>query len=103
MSAATTPIAVEQAGPDSLRIRWNDAHESVYPVRLLRLACMCAHCIDEHSGEPRLDPEKVPDDVRPVRIKPVGRYALQFDWSDGHDTGIYSFEHLRRLCPCCRD
>jgi DUF971 family protein len=33
-------------------------------------------------------------------VQPVGRYALQFSWSDGHDTGIYSYALLRRLCQC---
>ena len=98
---ATTPASIAQAGPDSLRIVWHDGHESVYPVRLIRLACRCAHCIDERTGEPLLRPERVPADVRPVRISPVGRYALAFAWSDGHDTGIHTFEHLRELCPCC--
>jgi ATP-binding protein involved in chromosome partitioning len=96
-----TPTQVAQAGPDTLRIVWNDGHESLYPVRLLRLACRCAHCIDEHTGRPILRPDSVPSDVRPVRISGVGRYALAFAWSDGHDSGIYTFESLRALCPCC--
>ncbi|MBW2280219.1 MAG: DUF971 domain-containing protein [Deltaproteobacteria bacterium] len=99
MSDETTPKQIEQAGPDALRILWADGHECLYPVRLLRLACRCATCIDEWSGKPLLDEAGVPDDVRPERIAPVGRYALRFDWSDGHDTGIYTFEVLRALCP----
>ncbi|HTO51852.1 MAG TPA: DUF971 domain-containing protein [Myxococcota bacterium] len=95
------PLSIAQAGPDALRIVWKDGHESVYPVRLLRLACRCAHCIDEHTGRPILRPDSVPADVRPVRISGVGRYALAFSWSDGHDTGIHTFESLRELCPCC--
>ena len=101
MDDATTPGAIEQATEDALRIQWRDGHESVYPVRGLRLACRCARCIDERTGEPLLDPRGVSDDVRPVNIKSVGRYAIQFVWSDGHDTGIYTFEHLRAMCPCC--
>jgi DUF971 family protein len=42
----------------------------------------------------------VPEDVKPVRIDPVGRYAIHIAWSDGHTSGIYSFEHLRSICPC---
>jgi DUF971 family protein len=95
------PTSIAQAGPDRLRIVWKDGHESLYPVRLLRLACRCAHCIDEHTGQPILRPDSVPADVRPVRISGVGRYALAFAWSDGHDSGIYTFESLRALCPCC--
>ena len=97
MSSIPVPTAVEQAGPDALRIRWNDGVESVYAVRELRLACRCAHCIEETSGRPLLDPTHVPADVRPQRIHSVGRYALQFAWSDGHDSGIYTYEYLRQL------
>jgi ATP-binding protein involved in chromosome partitioning len=97
MGSLPTPTAIEQAGPDALRIRWADGVESLYPVRELRLACRCAHCIEEMTGRPLLDASQVPADVRPVRIQSVGRYALQFAWSDGHDTGIYTFEHLREL------
>ena len=96
-------MKIEQAGPKELRIAWQDGHESLYPVRLLRLACLCAHCVDEHTREKLLDHAKVPEDVHPQSIRGVGRYALQFSWSDGHDTGIYAFEHLRSLCPCCQD
>ena len=44
-----------------------------------------------------MDPDRVPDDVRPLRIEGVGRYALQIAWSDGHDSGIYPFRRLRAL------
>jgi ATP-binding protein involved in chromosome partitioning len=97
MSDAPAPTAIEQAGPDALRIRWSDGVESLYPVRSLRLACRCARCVEEMTGRPLLDETGVPPDVRPVRIRSVGRYALQIDWSDGHSTGIYSFEYLRQL------
>jgi len=103
VNPATTPVAIEQAAADLLRIRWQDGHESVYPVRTVRLACRCARCIEETTGVPLLDPATIPEDVRPVSVQGVGRYALQFVWSDGHDTGIYPFEHLRGLCPCCSE
>jgi ATP-binding protein involved in chromosome partitioning len=96
-SLACTPTRIAQKGRDTLAITWSDGAESAYDVRALRLACACASCVDEWSGQPRLDPDSVPDDVKPTHIRPVGRYAIQIDWSDGHDTGIYSFERLRRL------
>jgi ATP-binding protein involved in chromosome partitioning len=99
-AANVAPRAMKQAGPAELAVSWNDGHESVYPVRLLRLACRCANCMDESSGAPLLDPARVAKDVRPVVINPVGRYGVQIQWSDGHATGIYTFEHLRSLCPC---
>jgi len=96
-SPSTTPREIRQKSPTELAIHWEDGVESVYEVRGLRLACGCAECVDEWSGEERLDPASVPEDVHPRSIKPVGRYAIQVDWSDGHSTGIYPFERLRAL------
>jgi ATP-binding protein involved in chromosome partitioning len=92
-----TPQKIEQAGPDALRIAWADGATFVYPVRGLRLSCACAHCVDEWTGANLLDPDSIPDDIHPVAVQSVGRYALQIDWSDGHSTGIYTFERLREL------
>ncbi len=83
-----------------LGIEWSDGHKGRYPVRGLRQNCPCAACVDEWSGERRLKPDDVPLLIMLQDIEPVGRYALQFTWSDGHDTGIYSFALLRRLCQC---
>jgi DUF971 family protein len=94
---ATTPTRIAQRGPRALAITWADGVESVYDVRALRLACACAQCVDEWSGEGRLDPGAVPEDVHPLRIEGVGRYAIQIAWSDGHQTGIYPFRRLREL------
>jgi DUF971 family protein len=88
--------------PDAsqLRIVWMDGHTSDYPPRLLRLACACAGCVDEFTGARILVPDSVDPGVHPLAIHWVGRYAIQFDWSDGHSTGIFPFDYLRRLCPC---
>ncbi len=64
------------------------------------MACRCAHCEDEWTGERRLQAGSVPADIKLLESKPVGRYGLQFVWSDGHSTGIYTFERLRGLCEC---
>lgn len=95
--AGITPTAIRQAGPRTLEIVWADGHESRYDVRELRLACGCAHCIDEWTGAGRLDEAAVPADVHPLRIERVGRYAIQVEWSDGHASGIYPFRRLREL------
>jgi ATP-binding protein involved in chromosome partitioning len=92
-----TPTAIRQAGPRTLAIAWADGSETRIDVRELRLACGCAHCVDEWSGEERLDASSVPEDVHPLRIEPVGRYAIQIAWSDGHASGIYPFRRLREL------
>lgn len=96
-AAAYTPVEIAQRGSRGLAIRWSDGAESLLDVRALRLACGCAVCVDEWSGEERLDPASVPEDVHPLRIQPVGRYAIQIEWSDGHGSGIYPFARLRAL------
>jgi ATP-binding protein involved in chromosome partitioning len=93
----TTPSRIEQADPGTLAIAWADGVTSLFPVRALRLNCACAICVDEWTGASQLDPDTVPSDVQPLRLHSVGRYAIQIDWSDGHDTGIYTFERLREL------
>jgi len=99
MAASDThlPTRIEQHDAQTLAIGWADGAESLINVRALRLACGCANCIDEWSGQPLLEPESVPVDVAPRGIQPVGRYAIQIEWSDGHNTGIYPFERLRGL------
>jgi ATP-binding protein involved in chromosome partitioning len=91
----------EHIGPDEqgthLRIRWRDGQVTDLAPRTLRLACPCAGCVDELTGRRVLRPDDVPPDVHPMAIVHVGRYALRFDWSDGHTTGIYPFEYLRGL------
>ena len=96
------PTSLRQSGPLELEIAWSDEHLSRYPVVMLRRACRCAACIDEWTGEQILKEDQVPEDVKPLRLEPVGRYAIHIAWSDGHSTGIYTFDHLRRLCPCVK-
>jgi len=89
-----------QPSPREVRIVWRDGHESVYASYSLRLACPCATCVDELSGIRRLREESMSKDVHPLAMEPTGRYAIRFHWSDGHSTGIYTYEHLRALCRC---
>ncbi len=93
----TTPTRIAQQGPRELEIAWADGAVGRVEVRALRLACGCAVCVDEWSGEGRLDPATVPEDVHPVKLEAVGRYAVQIEWSDGHSSGIYPFVRLREL------
>jgi ATP-binding protein involved in chromosome partitioning len=80
---------------DGLLIEWEPgAPERFYPARPLRLACPCAACVEEMSGRPLLDPATVPADIRPVSLALVGAYGLRILWSDGHGTGIYTFDRL---------
>ncbi len=99
--STTTPAEIGPT-PDgaSLRIAWGDGHESIYRPFDLRMACPCAACVDEMTGRRLLTEELVDETVYPTRIEYVGRYALQFFWSDGHSTGIYPYDYLRRRCGC---
>ncbi len=97
---ALFPTELLQSGSDKLGIIWSDGHHSEYRVRMIRLACRCAGCVDEWTRERLLKDEDISLDIKPKKIETVGRYALGFLWSDGHDSGIYSFELLRSLCEC---
>ncbi len=91
------PVEISRAGEHDIKIRWKGGPETVYPARLLRMECPCAVCVDELSGVRRLQESMVPSDVHPAGIDPVGRYAIQIHWSDGHSTGIYTWERLHDL------
>lgn len=102
MTATPIPAAIHRAD-DAITITWNADHTGVYGARDLRLACQCAGCKEEMTGQALLDPTTVPADVSPVKVELVGAYAIKIVWSDGHDTGIYTYEYLLALCPCgCR-
>lgn len=95
--ARVTAVDIRREGDHALGIDWADGSASVIPLREIRLACGCAVCRDELTGAPLLNPETIPADIRAYRIAPVGNYALTFDWSDSHSTGIYPWEMLREL------
>jgi ATP-binding protein involved in chromosome partitioning len=94
-AAAGRPLALEH-DVTGLTIRWADGVRTI-DSRDLRLACRCASCRDEMTGKPILDPDKVPLDVVPTRIWSVGNYALGIAFSDGHQSGIYTFPVLRGI------
>jgi ATP-binding protein involved in chromosome partitioning len=78
-------------------ITWEDGKISRYPNRYLRSMCPCAQCVNETTGERMISIESIDPNVRLVSVSPVGRYALHFQWSDGHGTGLYSFDTLHKL------
>jgi DUF971 family protein len=96
-----------------VRIRWQDGHESVYSFDLLRKECPCALCNDQRSTQAAPGNLSLTvlsgsvlrlGEIQATEVKPIGRYAINFVWSDGHDSGIYSYNFLREACPCpiCR-
>lgn len=89
------PTQIIEESDSEISINWSDEKETKYNAFELRKACPCASCIDEWTGEKRLKDESVPNDINFSSIAIVGRYALNFHFSDGHDTGIFSFKFLR--------
>ncbi len=92
-----TPVNIYPIDDKTLGLEWDDGRKSTYSLRVLRGSCNCASCVDEVTGERIVFPEHIPESIRAIEARAVGRYALQFVWSDGHDSGIYTFEYLRRL------
>ena len=95
------PLSLKRDG-DALRIEWSDGVTTRAGWQTLRSNCPCAGCLEERAKPP--DPFKVLSAKElaagapaPVAMKPVGRYAYQIVWNDGHDAGIYTLEALRKL------
>jgi ATP-binding protein involved in chromosome partitioning len=95
-AAGVQPDEVQVQG-GAVLIRWSDGHVSRFDALGLRLACPCARCVDEVTRERRLDAGAVAPDVGVTEVRPVGRYAFQLLFTDGHGTGLYSFDQLRAL------
>ena len=111
---AVTPLKVRVLLSEGkgLEIDWADDHKSAWSFAWLREACPCAICNDERIKDGRKPGQAKPKPLlpmlapppRPTSAQAVGRYALQFNWLDGHTGGIYSWDYLRRVCQCteCR-
>jgi DUF971 family protein len=109
---AVTPlkVRVNKTEGTGVAIEWKDGHRSEWSFAWLRDACPCATCHEEREHSGRKPGEKKPKPqtllpmyeapARPVEITPVGRYAMKFKWTDGHESGIYSWDYLRRVCQC---
>ncbi len=81
----------------ALQIVWSDGQETDYPFDFLRNNCPCALCVDEWTGKRKFVSLLLPPDFRSLEINPVGNYAIQVSWSDGHNTGVFSFRRLQEL------
>jgi len=95
-----TPKIVKRVSPSQTDVTWNDNHVSSYPSWYLRENCPCASCVEEFTGKRIISSGSIPSTLERVDVSAVGKYALNFTWSDGHTTGIYTFDYLRQLCPC---
>jgi prepilin-type processing-associated H-X9-DG protein len=92
-------------------IAWADGHASHFDFPYLRENCPCATCNDERIKKESLGEASAAfrsspalpmfkPKARAQSATPVGQYAIQLSFSDGHSTGIYSYDHLRSICPC---
>ncbi|HEX3985706.1 MAG TPA: DUF971 domain-containing protein [Acidobacteriaceae bacterium] len=109
---AVTParVRVQQTSGEGLEILWKDGHRSHWSFAWLRNACPCATCHEEREARGREPGEAKPkpatllpmyqEPTRPVSSAPVGNYGISFQWNDGHGSGIYSWDYLRRHCGC---
>ena len=106
-----TDVKVHVSTGAGVDVVWSDGHTSHYDFPYLRDHCPCATCKDEREKKAAapFQPTGITSSVllpmyKPVAkaraAHPVGNYALQIDFTDGHTTGIYSFAYLREICPC---
>jgi DUF971 family protein len=106
-------IKVQVSTGAGLDVVWSDGHTSHYDFAYLRERCPCANCNDERTkkaafaasgGHTTPDAPSVLPMFKPKikarAAKAMGNYALQIDFTDGHSTGIYSYDYLRTICPC---
>ena len=96
------PSDLKLISPAELQIAWSDGAVLRYPVQHLRDNCPCAFCVEKRSAEkpPELLPVLSMAETQPTRIarmEPKGNYAYAIDFSDGHDTGIYTLDLLREI------
>jgi DUF971 family protein len=113
-SADPKSVKVNLTAGTGVDIEWTDGHRSHYSFPFLRDACPCALCNEEREKtgrEPGDSPQAAPGALpmfkaaaKPTSAEGVGKYAIKFNWNDGHDLGIYSWKFLREVCPCeeCR-
>jgi DUF971 family protein len=107
--ASTDPLHLAISKSKGMTIDWTDGHISRYTNEYLRDECPCATCTGAHGTEPQKSNYSAPDanpfqmykpKLRMDDVEEVGTYAIRIRWNDGHSTGLYSFDHLRHICPC---
>ena len=98
------PVDLHKSENRELLISWSDGKRQQIPFRVLRDACQCATCMDKKMKDPTepagMLPVLSPAQTLPLDIqamKPVGNYAYNIQFSDGHSTGIFTFDLLRSL------
>lgn len=80
-----------------LELTWDDGFTAQTPYRHIRGECPCASCKNEWTGERILDPATIRADLQLESMEPIGNYAVRLIWNDGHSSGLYTWDTLRRL------
>jgi DUF971 family protein len=114
VAANPKSVKVNITAGTGMDIEWDDGHNTHFDFPWLRYACPCANCNEEREKQHR-KPGELPkqaasllpmykEPVKPNGVTPVGRYAMNIAWNDGHSSGIYSWDYLREICQCeeCR-
>jgi DUF971 family protein len=101
MSDPPTNIRALQA-EQVLEVTWPDDRIDRLPYHRLRSECPCASCRNEWTGERMLDPASIRPDLKLSGMENIGTYAIQLGWSDGHSSGLFSWETLRALGDASR-
>jgi DUF971 family protein len=96
MTDAPTSIRAHQAD-QVLELTWEDGAVDRLPYRYLRAECPCASCRDEWTHERTLDPRSIRPDLKLEDMELIGLYSVRLVWNDGHSSGLYSWETLKRL------
>jgi ATP-binding protein involved in chromosome partitioning len=94
---AALPKVITRSDPRRVTIEWQDGAVSDFTAADLRRVCPCAECVSETTGIRMHDPATVADELEQGSLSLVGNYAISMRFSDGHSTGIFTFEALRRL------
>ena len=95
---ADAPQHLKQIREDRvLQIDWRDGLSVQIPFRYLRGRCPCDSCVNEFTGERMVDVPDIPVDIVIENAELTGNYALKITWNDRHDSGLYTWEHLRAL------
>ena len=103
--ASADPEHISISKSKGIKIDWKDGLHSDYELRYLRHHCPCAVCTGSHGTPPEAPPidpgpfQMYSAPLKMVSVEPIGAYAIRILWSDGHGSGIYSFEHLRKISP----
>lgn len=99
---ALTPEHFAISKSTGIKIDWADGAQSDFPLEFLRERCPCAHCTGAHGTPPQAPDFSNPlrlyqERLRIIKVEPVGHYAINISWNDGHKMGIYSYRLLRAL------